>query len=233
MPDQQPKDQQQPNNQERDLRLIEALDFDFVPSRLPKATQTFSSAPVETQRAAVNRGLSPAAYRLKHESKYPPSDYPLSAEQLAAANLLLDFSDNRSHAAKLKSIGVSTTRYNNWLRNAEFAAYLRERAEQLVDNTGHEAHTSLLRQVQRGNMQAIQYYNQLTGRFTPGAETQMNVAAVMIRIVEAVQRHVKDPEVIRAIAQEFQGIMGSDSALPAPVEISGAGPDVTRQAANG
>ena len=192
--------------------ILASLDFDYVPSRLPQAKRTFATAPPEAKESAIKRGLSPAAQRLRG-GPFPVDDYPLSAEQLAAANLLLDFSDSRSHTVKLKSIGVSTTRYNNWLRNPEFAAYLRERAESLVDNTGHEAHTALLKQVQRGNMQAITYYNQLTGRFTPGAEQQMNVAAIMVRIVEAVQRHVKDPEVIRAIAAEFNEIMPSTSPV--------------------
>jgi hypothetical protein len=203
--------------------VLQALDFDFVPSRLPKAKRTFDRAPVETQESAIKRGLSPAAQKLR-SGPYPVDDYPLSAEQLAAANLLLDFSDTRSHTAKLKSIGVTTTRYNNWLRNPEFAAYLRERAESLVDNTGHEAHTALLRQVQRGNMNAIQYYNQMTGRFTPGQEQQMNVAAILVRLVEVIQRHVKDPEIIREIAAEFNGIVGSET--PAPAQLNMGSPNV-------
>jgi hypothetical protein len=201
-------------------RVIEALDFDVVPSRMDKAKHTFDTAPVDAKRHAVRRGLSPAAMRLRNDVDFPVTDYPLTAEQLAAANLLLDFSDSRSQAAKLKEIGVSTTKYNNWLRNPEFAAYLRERAEQLVDNTGHEAHTALLKQVQRGNMSAITYYNQMTGRFTPGQEQQMNVAAILVRVVEAVQRHVKDPEVIRAIATEFNDIIPTSPASPVERELS-------------
>lgn len=197
-------------NSDASFTGIHALDFDVVPTRQEKATRRFTTEFTDKEReSADKRGLAPVPPRKSHASRFPVDEYPLSAEQLAAANLLLDFSDTRSHAAKLKDIGITTTRYNNWLRQPAFAAYLRERAEQLVDNTGHEAHSALLKQVQKGNMSAIQYYNQLTGRFTPGAEQTMNVAAILVRVVEAVQRHVKDPEIIRAIALEFNDILPS------------------------
>ena len=187
----------------------------------------------ETKESAVSRGIAERAYALDPKNPgsqdssangangasakaFPVDKYPLSAEQLAVANVLLDFSDTRTHAAKLKSLGVPSTKYNNWLRQPAFSAYCRERAESLIDNTGQEAHVSLLKQVQSGrSLEAVKYYNQLTGRFTPGQEAQANIAGIMVRIVEIVQRHVQDPEVIREIAREFSGLgVGADSKGP-------------------
>lgn len=150
---------------------------------------------LNTQAIAENRGLDP-----KH---------PLSAEQLAAANVLLDFSDSRSQAAKLRSMGIPTTKYNNWLKNPHFARYLRTRAEDLISDTQHEAHTALLRNIQRGNQRSIEYYNEMTGRYNPKAESTMNVTLILVRLVEVIQRHVKDPDVIKAIAAEFNEVLPS------------------------
>ena len=158
---------------------------------------------LNTQAIAENRGLDP-----KH---------PLSAEQLAAANVLLDFSDSRSQGAKLRSMGIPTTKYNNWLKNPHFVRYLRTRAEDLISGTQHEAHTALLRNIQRGNQRSIEYYNEMTGRYNPRTEDTVNVALVLVRLVEVIQRHVKDPEVIKAIAAEFNEVVptGSETAVSA------------------
>lgn len=151
---------------------------------------------LDTKSIAENRGLDP-----KH---------PLSAEQLAAANVLLDFSDSRSQAAKLRSMGIPTTKYNNWLKNPHFLRYLRTRAEDLISGTQHEAHVALLRNIQRGNQRSIEYYNEMTGRYNPRRESEVNVTLILVRLVEVIQRHIRDPEVIRAIAADFNEVLPVD-----------------------
>ena len=167
-----------------------------------KATKLWFDLDDSLQTKAAKRDLTP--------SEALPVEYPLSAEQLAAANLLLDFSDNRSQAAKLKAIGVSTQRYTAWLRQPAFSGYLRERAEGLINNSQHEAHTSLLRAVQNGRMDAIKYYNEVTGRYNPKDQEAINLTAILVKVVEILQIHVKEPEVLRAVAKELGELLPSD-----------------------
>jgi hypothetical protein len=167
-----------------------------------RATKLWLGLDEPTQSKAIKRNLTP--------SEVLPVDYPLSAEQLAAANLLLDFSDNRSQAAKLKAIGVSTQRYTAWLRQPAFSGYLRERAEGLINNAQHEAHTSLLRAVQNGRMDAIKYYNEITGRYNPKDQEALNLTAILVKVVEILQIHVKEPEVLRAVAKELGELLPHD-----------------------
>lgn len=187
--------------------------------------QRFHSTPKETdlvrlkpqpddQSKAESRGMQPIQPREEAYGPIPgkpgkPSK-PLSAEQLAAANLLLDFSDHRSQAAKLKSLGIPTTKYQNWLRIPAFQEYITYRAEYLLNSSTHEAHTALLKNVQRGNQKAIEFLYEITGRYSRSTQSTQDLALLMVRLVEVIQRHVKDPETIRAIAQEFNEVLPSE-----------------------
>lgn len=142
------------------------------------------------------------------------ASYPLKPEQVAAVNAALDYSDKRPLHVKLKALGVTMAQWNNWKKNPHFNAYHNERAEGLIDSSIPETHAALLSQVSRGNMRAIEFNYQLTGRFDPRKESEINVQATMVRLVEAIQRHVKDPEVIKAIAAEFQEIGPGVSPRP-------------------
>jgi hypothetical protein len=139
--------------------------------------------------------------------------YPLTAEQVAAVNLVLDYSDKRPLATKLRGIGVTTTQYHNWKKNPHFANYMNERSEGLLGAHAPETDAALLGQVTRGNMRAIEYVNAMTGRYDPRAQSEVNVGAIMVRLVEVIQRHIKDPEIIRAIAAEFTEVAPSAKPL--------------------
>lgn len=162
----------------------------------------------EDTAKATSRGMQPILPRKPTK--------PLSAEQLAAANLLLDFSDHRSQAAKLKSLGIPTTKYQNWLRIPAFQEYIQYRAEFLLNNTTHEAHTALLKNVQRGNQKAIEFLYEITGRYSRTQQNQQNLAVILVRLVEVIQRHVKDPDTIRAIAAEFNEVVPDGNVANAP-----------------
>jgi hypothetical protein len=53
----------------------------------------------------------------------------------------------------------------------------------------------------------------MTGRYDPRAQSEVNVGAIMVRLVEVIQRHIKDPEIIRAIAAEFTEVAPSAKPL--------------------
>lgn len=184
-------------------------DFEQRFHATPRESDLVKLKPQPTDESkAVSRGMQPIQPR--SEAFNPQPSKPLSAEQLAAANLLLDFSDHRSQAAKLRSLGIPTTKYQNWLRIPAFQEYITYRAEYLLNNTTHEAHTALLKNVQRGNQKAIEFLYEITGRYSRNSQATQDLALIMVRLVEVIQRHVKDPETIRAIATEFNEILPSE-----------------------
>jgi len=131
----------------------------------------------------------------------------LTAEQIAAANLMLDYSDQRSQAAKLKAANINSQTWNGWLADPLFNRYLRSRAESLLDQVGvAEAHTALLKQTTKGNIQAIKLLYEVTGRHRDS--TSLNVEYFIQRVIEIVQTNVQDPEVLGRIAEDFKVLLG-------------------------
>lgn len=135
---------------------------------------------------------------ITHEPKY------FTPEQVAAITLITNVYDTRSNVAKLAALGVTPEQYNGWMQNPEFKAELQRRAEDILDNIFPDAQAALAKQVTKGNIPALKFYYEITGR-AQSPET-VNLKLTMIRVIEAVQKHVKDPAILQAIAQEINAV---------------------------
>lgn len=133
----------------------------------------------------------------------------LTEEQLAAANTMLDLRDNRSQKKKLSDLGIPTQKWEAWLRDAAFQAYLRQRAENILGDNLHESHLALVDRVRSGDINAIRYYNEITGRYTPRSDSQIDVNLILLRVLETIQRHVKDPATLEAIGNDLASLTGT------------------------
>lgn len=133
----------------------------------------------------------------------PVDNSSLTSRQMAAASLMLNVVDRRSDEKKLRDLGISTEEWSTWMQNKNFAKYMQDRSEALVANSLHEAHMGLMRGVRQGNTSAISLYYKLTGRYDPDQENQINVRLLIGKILEAIQRHVRDPEVLNRLAVEM------------------------------
>lgn len=141
----------------------------------------------------------------------------LTDEQVAAVGLVLDYGDKRSHNTKLRSLGITPTKWNGWLKNETFKNYLHALSSRSLDDALHVAHTGLIHATERGDTNAIKYYMELTGRFSGDAGQEQNFKVMLQKMVETIQRHVKDPDVIRLIANDFKVIM--DGGVPNTVPV--------------
>lgn len=139
----------------------------------------------------------------------------LTEQQLTVANVMLDVLDKRSRLKKLTELGISTSEYNSWLRDPTYRQYCLERAEELLESNQHVAHMSLIDRVSQGDLGAIKYFNSMTGRYRErvSAGVEVNVTNVtgsdmLIKVVEVIQKHVKDPEILSAIGEDILAITG-------------------------
>jgi hypothetical protein len=164
----------------------------------------------ETFRLAlVNRGI-----------KYPNYDLidlqldGLTNEQVAAIITMVNFDDKRPRATKLKEMGISVVKWNGWMKERAFVDYLQDLSSRHFQDALDKAHEGLMRSVERGDTNAIKLYMELTGRHTPGGvgsgATAENVKIILQRVVEVIQRHVKDPETLRAIGIDFEKVMNGE-----------------------
>jgi hypothetical protein len=147
----------------------------------------------------------------------------LTEQQMTVANVLLDVLDTRSRIKKLTELGVPTSTYNLWLRDPVYRNYCLERAESLLQENQPVAHMSLINRVNSGDLGAIKYFNAMTGRYRERerAAVEVNVNQFgndkLIAIVEIIQRHVKDPATLEAIAGDILALnnpMGGATRLP-------------------
>ncbi len=127
----------------------------------------------------------------------------LTPEQLTAANVMLDLRDNRSQKKKLTELSITTAKWEGWLRDPNFRSYLQTRAENLLGDNLHESHLALLDRVRSGDMGAIKYFNEITGRYVPSGNEKVDVNGVLMKVLEVIQRHVKDPLALDGIARDM------------------------------
>lgn len=135
----------------------------------------------------------------------------LTPTQLIVANALLDLTDQRSDKKKLQDLGVTTGQYQRWLKDPVFNSYLRERAEGLLGDSQHEASLALLDKVKAGDLAALKFYMEYTGRFlsstdkgqSNGTAINQDFTALMVRIIEIITEEADGPTAFR-IAQRLK-----------------------------
>lgn len=124
----------------------------------------------------------------------------LNDKQIAAIALLTNFNLVEPVQDKLGSIGVSEEELNGWYQNPEFTDELTRRADHVLHNISSDATMGLARLIKDNDFRAIKFYFDITGKSqSPEA---INVKQAMQILVEAVQKHVKDPEILKAIGDE-------------------------------
>lgn len=153
----------------------------------------------------------------------------LTMPQLLMANMLMNPSDRRSMRQKVKdpsvaSYDLSVQQVNGWLRSKTFQDHIQKRAEALFGHAEPAAYTNFVAAIEAGDQKSIQLYFEMKGIYNPRLQVDVNISSVLVRIVEIVSKHVKDPAILSAIATEMDGLdignnnSGMPMALP-PVGI--------------
>ncbi len=119
-----------------------------------------------------------------------------------------------------KQMKISLVELDGWMRQKEFAKAMSAKAQDNLEKYIPIADQALGQLVQQGDMKAITFLNQLTGRFDPNKANSIDIVSVMMQVQDVILRHVRDPEVKRNIARELIAIANGQSphsALPEPV----------------
>jgi hypothetical protein len=129
----------------------------------------------------------------------------LTLTQLNLANLLLNVHDTRSVREKLNEVGVTSQQYHAWLRTPAFQQHLAKRGEEMFKSADWEAYESLVGAVRGQDISAIKLFFEMRGIYTPKSTTEIiNIDVVLVRVVEVIARHVRDPETLQNIANDLE-----------------------------
>jgi hypothetical protein len=153
------------------------------------------------------------------------SEALLTLPQLELANRLLNVHDTRSVREKLQEAGVTSQQYHSWMRKPAFSAYLAQRAKDMFEASDHEAYNALVGAVRSGDMRAITLFFEMRNIYNPKMQIEVNIDVVLVRVVEIIARHVRDPQTLQAIADELEMLEigtgtapnGQTKGIPMPI----------------
>lgn len=128
-------------------------------------------------------------------------DVGLSAEQHLMLAHLTNPTDRRSVEAKFKAAGVHYAKFRAWMADPVFNATLRELSNNMIQDNLVNVDRALVQQAMKGNVPAIQLVYQVSGRYDPANQNQVEVAAVMNQVVELISECVKDPVILNKIGE--------------------------------
>lgn len=150
-----------------------------------------------------NRGITPPANQ---------NNDGLSQAQMTAIMIVADTNDRRSIPAKLKSVGITSQTWQGWMQEKKFRDFLHNLTSKNFDSALHLAQEGLLTSVEKGDVAAIKYWHELTGRaVTPEVQ---NARLMIGRLVQVIQTHVTDDQTLMAIARDFERVMRGEDPTP-------------------
>lgn len=136
----------------------------------------------------------------------------LTPQQVKLANMLLNEHDKKSIRQKLEELKVTSQQYHAWLRQKAFKDYLIKRSEDLFAGSEWEGRQALMDTVRGGDIQAIKFYFELLGKYTPRMQVGFNIEGVLMQVVEVISKHVKEPLTLQLIANDIEKLLGNRPA---------------------
>lgn len=147
---------------------------------------------------------------------YPsPKDF-LNERQLAAIASMTNYVDRRSDEKKLRDLGITAREWSTWLLDNNFSNYLQERAERMFTGSQHEAHLGLIKGMRNGNVASVKLFNEMSGRYNPDADHQLNIRMLLGGIIEILQLEIKDPIVLNRIATKMMNLAAREQQQSLP-----------------
>jgi hypothetical protein len=142
---------------------------------------------------------------------YPAMQDKLTDQQMHAIAVMLDSYDRRSDTKKLSDIGITTRQWSTWMLEEDFASYVRDRSERMLEGSIFEAHKGLVKGARNGNIAAVKTLYEITNRYRPDQEQQIDIRRVLHTFIEVIQRYVKDPVVLQHIAMDLSAVSTAES----------------------
>lgn len=190
------------------VSYIDQIFWSELPNRIPsdeKIAQALKITPQKVKACwkvdAVRQSLGTRGVNFTQVE----DEKVLTPQQILCANVLLNTLDKSSIRQKLEAVGVTTTQYQGWLNDKTFKAYLKNRAEVIFAGAEPNALLGITKAVESGDLKAIQFYLEVTGRYNPRLTIEVNVDTIINRVVDVVSRYVS-ADIMERIAADLEGV---------------------------
>lgn len=147
----------------------------------------------------------------------------LTGQQQAAAFIVMNPLDDRPINEKLDSIGVLPATYHAWLNDPNFRDLVQTVADRNLSNVDPVAKTEFAKKIQQGEAWALKFYLENTGTLKNSELPASEI--IIMKLIEILQKHVQDPAVLGAIANEMVAAFSNrtiSSGPPVAETLTGA-----------
>lgn len=144
----------------------------------------------------------------------------LTAEQMYCIQVLTNPTDRRDVKKKLAACGVTYLQYRGWMQQPAFANYMHKITEGMLTDHLPDMLTVLTNKAMNGDLNAIKYVNELSGRHDPNKQQVVELQAVVRNLLEIIMRNVTDEETLRRISNEFALVMNAAQGKTVKGEIA-------------
>lgn len=146
-----------------------------------------------------------------------PEESVFDPRSLAALFSYVNPYDTRPLKRKLEDLGISMPEWNGWMRNPAFRGYLMSRTRELfTEDTLAAAQVKIAEGVAKGDIRHMRLFFDVQKMEAERATQIQDTGMFLTRVIEAIQKHVKSPEIIKAIAKEFQEIVENRTPIQIP-----------------
>jgi len=199
-----------------------------VHNELPAPRTKHGFTPTPAQVAAIlesemgRRALEERGLTLHGEEE-------MTYEMVATIRALMD-PRPLSHAQRLRIAGVTQSQYEGFLTYPRFRQTLQEGTEVALKGGIAQANAALVRNVEKGDLKAIQYLHTLTGYYDPNKQSAMDMGQLLQEIQTIMFKRVTDPDLLMTIAADFEILLRridlqselNQQALPAGATVDAA-----------
>ena len=134
----------------------------------------------------------------------------LTEKQMAVALLVANVYDHRSISEKCKAVGITPNTYYNWKKDPYFKQYMNEITENMFGDYLPEVHQALVKNAVAGDFKAIEMFYKVSGRYNDKDRSDVDLRRLMSGIQEAIQKVVRDKDMLMAIASEFEKVFARE-----------------------
>lgn len=126
----------------------------------------------------------------------------LTHEQELCLQILTDPSDGKTLGQKLKLAGVTYAKYRAWMKQPIFKLQMDTLTAGLLSSNA-DALVQLDRLANEGDLGAIKFKFELNGLYDPNKQQNIDIVAMMGKMLEIITKYVRDPETLNNVAGEL------------------------------
>lgn len=191
---------------EFDRRIVATIEESWMShASIPSPRQISEAFGISEKRASDFLSSDETEQILKSRGIPTSNARGLNPEQVTAINTVVNPMDTRSRRKKLQEMDISAAKWAGWMKQPKFKEYYAEQSKILLAEAIPEARLALVDNVLRGDLGSIKYLNEMTGEYR-GDQQAIDLPALTQRIIEILQIHIKDPELLLAISQDLLGL---------------------------